>query len=216
MKDYNNLCNVNNFIIRNVKTLKGNEGNNRVFKNIGIISKYYDRTELLVSLKFIIEKIFIQDYSKNQKKLSRFIFLPTHHNLYKEYEILSSFNSYKEVDPDYATCDMIFIKYIEEMRKIKLSQDIDKIIIFCLLYRECTNIEFGKKLNLNSHIEFTATQTAEDIPDIVNYFINFYVDVWNEFFKISLNECLTLCYDFLEWIYINNYTTSRIFEEKNK
>lgn len=96
-----------------------------------------------------------------------------------------------------------------------------KIIIFCLLYRECLNqlkdkLEEEKK-NLPETVilqveqqesEYCLENNAEQMPDICNDFIGSYLETWRDL--VDIEEMKELTFHFCNWIFFNGFTCSLI------
>lgn len=120
-------------------------------------------------------------------------------------------------------CDEVFADYIGFMKLRAKSQYCTKVIIFCLLYRECLNQLKDKlneeKKNLPSSVvllpgaafqdaEYSLYNNGEQMPDICNEFIAGYLEGWGS--AVEAEEMKELTLHFCNWIFFNGYTCSLI------
>jgi hypothetical protein len=94
------------------------------------------------------------------------------------------------------TADEIFAKYIVTMFPQANKEYFLFTAKFVVLFRECINIS---KSDISA--EFTATGTAENVPEFMET---------NEFFGLDLNELIEIIQHFCNWLYENKFTTSRL------
>lgn len=97
--------------------------------------------------------------------------------------------------------DYAFWKYIEYTHSQANRDYFDYVLKFVLLFRECINIE--KKDN------YTTKQSAEIVPDMCNLFISEFMEK-NDFYGLDINELIELIQHFCHWLWLNNYTSSRL------
>jgi len=118
-------------------------------------------------------------------------------------------------------CDEVFASYIEFMKEWSIDQYCNKIITFCLLYRECLNLLKDKleedKKNLPGEVimhveskesEYCLNNNAEQMPDICNEFLTKYLNNWKDI--VDIKEMKELTYHFCQWIFFNGYTCSLV------
>lgn len=123
-------------------------------------------------------------------------------------------------------CDNVFADYlgfILDNSKIEYSK---KVMIFCLLYRECLN-DNATKFEINNeklllfksntgprllnNYEYCLENNAEQIPDISNDFIKeckLKMEIYKGF--ITLKEIIELTLHFCNWVFYNGYSCSLI------
>lgn len=97
--------------------------------------------------------------------------------------------------------DYAFWKYIEYTHSLANRDYFEYVFKFVVLFRECINIE--KKDN------YTMTQSAEIVPDMCNLFISEFMER-NDFYGLDINELIELIQHFCHWLWLNNYTSSRL------
>ena len=118
-------------------------------------------------------------------------------------------------------CDEIFAAYINFIKEKAKQEYCVRVIIFCLLYRECLNkladrLEQEKekvpeKLLMQEDVEeseYCLKNNAEQMPDISNDFIVSCLKDWKDIVDIEEMKELTL--HFCKWIFYYGYTCSLI------
>lgn len=106
--------------------------------------------------------------------------------------------------------DNVFIDYLNKMSLHSNPTYFTKLIIFVTLFREYVNI--AKRDPNNENEEYTASKSAEDVPDLSNEFINEFLepDNTNNHFDFSKEESIDLTQNICHWMYENNFTCSKL------
>ena len=86
-----------------------------------------------------------------------------------------------------------------------------KLIIFVTLFREHVNIALQDKVPNDK--EFTQMVEAEDVPESSNEFITDFLFPNDEDygFEMSKEEAIDLTRNLCNWMYLNNFTCSKLF-----
>ncbi len=104
-------------------------------------------------------------------------------------------------------CDDIFCGYLKEVGAKTNKEYFHFVFKFVILFRECIN-----KLRKNQDKpdeDYTIFQNAETVPDICNDFIIEFMDP-NDYYGLDTNELIEAIQHICFWLYIHNYTTSRL------
>ena len=114
--------------------------------------------------------------------------------------------------------DCVLINYLNKMSIYCNEKYYEKLIIFVTLFREHVNsinhdkVEEGK--------EFTQIREAEDVPESSNEFITDFLFPEDQDFEFGLSkeEAIDLTRNLCNWMYINNFTCSKLFllDKENK
>jgi hypothetical protein len=142
---------------------------------------------------------------------------------FNEYPLLVVLNRKNEKELNFSnTCDQVWVKYLEEISLITNSEYFLFLTKVLVLFRECINkyknIELENSIIiLNEKIpkdvsEFTQFYDCEQVPEICNEFLSDYLEM-NNFFGITddyINELIPLIQHFCYWLFLNNYTSSRL------
>jgi hypothetical protein len=126
-----------------------------------------------------------------------------------------------KIDDEKEVSDIVFMDYLNKMSLHVNPIYFTKLIVFVTLFREYVNIiEFKKKnkdlnndnndLFKNESIEYTSTNSAEDVPDLSNEFINDFLDTDKNLFGFNKEDSIDLTQNFCHWMYENNFTSSKL------
>ena len=87
----------------------------------------------------------------------------------------------------------------------------EKLIIFVTLFREHINIINQDKVENGK--EFSQIIEAEDVPESSNEFITDFLfpDEQEKEFEINKEEAIDLTINICNWMYMNNFTCSKLF-----
>lgn len=133
--------------------------------------------------------------------------------------LCQSFNSENEQspnnsdDPKYSTCDEQFAQYLKEVSNKTNKGYYCFIMKFVTLFRECINnvkkgaVDVTKITNDKS--EYSQLYAAENAPDLCNDFIVEFMEP-NDYYGLDTNELIEAIQHLCYWLYMNNYTTSRL------
>ena len=106
-----------------------------------------------------------------------------------------------------STCDEIFSDYVIKMANYCNPQYFIQLLKFITLFREFANIS-KKDLISNETQEFTELINAEDLPDLSNDFITEFLE--QNQFNIGKSDSIDLTQNFCNWLYDNNFSSSRL------
>ena len=126
-----------------------------------------------------------------------------------------------KIDDEKEVSDIVFMDYLNKMSLHVNPIYFTKLIVFVTLFREYVNIiEYKKKnkdlnndnndLFKNESIEYTSTNSAEDVPDLSNEFINDFLDTDKILFGFNKEDSIDLTQNFCHWMYENNFTSSKL------
>ncbi|MCQ2820867.1 MAG: hypothetical protein MJ252_26715 [archaeon] len=104
--------------------------------------------------------------------------------------------------------DSVFMDYLNKMSLHSNPTYFSKLIVFVTLYREYANI--AKKTQNKNGEEYTAVNSAEDIPDLSNEFINDFLEPERGIFEFTKEEAIDLTQNICHWMYENNFTCSKL------
>lgn len=107
--------------------------------------------------------------------------------------------------------DLVLINYLNKMSVHCNEKYYEKLIVFVTLFREHINIINKDKVK-NSK-EFSEVIDAEDVPESSNEFITdfLYPDEQEKEFNICKEESIDLTINLCNWMYMNNFTCSKLF-----
>ena len=117
----------------------------------------------------------------------------------------------KNIENEKIPTDFVLINYLNKMSNYCNEKYYVKLIIFVTLFREHINIALQDKVPNNK--EFTQMVEAEDVPESSNEFITDFLfpDDKDYEFDFSKDEAIDLTRNLCNWMYINNFTCSKIF-----
>jgi len=150
-------------------------------------------------IKKVIKERKMKEYTKIEDHPFLGKFLNEEHDLNKKIE-----------DEKIAT-DLVLIHYLDKMSIYCNEKYYVKLIIFVTLFREHINIINEDKIEKGK--EFTQYKEAEDVPESSNEFITDFLfpDDKDYEFDFSKDEAIDLTRNLCNWMYINNFTCSKIF-----
>ena len=143
----------------------------------------------------------MKDYSKIEDHPFLGTFLNDSHDINKNYE------------DEKTITDLVLINYLNKMSVYVNEKYYEKLIIFVTLFREHINIINQDKIEKENGKEFTQIKEAEDVPESSNEFITDFLfpdDQENEF-KLDKEEAIDLTRNLCNWMYMNNFTCSKLF-----
>ena len=114
-------------------------------------------------------------------------------------------------DDEKTPIDLVFIDYLNKMSVYCNEKFYEKLIIFVILFREHINLINQDKTEKDK--EFTQDHEAEDVPESSNEFITdfLYPEEQDYEFGLSKNESIDLTRNLCNWMYLNNFTCSKLF-----
>ena len=114
-------------------------------------------------------------------------------------------------DDEKTPIDLVFIDYLNKMSIYCNEKFYEKLIIFVILFREHINLINQDKTEKDK--EFTQDHEAEDVPESSNEFITdfLYPEEQDYEFGLSKNESIDLTRNLCNWMYLNNFTCSKLF-----
>lgn len=107
--------------------------------------------------------------------------------------------------------DLVLIEYLNKMSIYCNPSFYEKLIVFTTLFREHINLINQDKMEENK--EFTQEREAEDVPESSNEFITDFLfpnEQENEF-GLTFSEAIDLTRNICNWMYLNNFTCSKLF-----
>ena len=110
-----------------------------------------------------------------------------------------------------ASTDFVLINYLNKMSLYCNEKYFEKLIIFVTLFREHINLVNQDKVEKDQ--EFTQITEAEDVPESSNEFITDFLFPEDEEHEFGLDkdEAIDLTRNLCNWMYINNFTCSKLF-----
>ena len=117
----------------------------------------------------------------------------------------------KNFDDEKIPTDLVLINYLNKMSVYCNEKYYSKLIIFVTLFREHINIINQDKVEKDQ--EFCQLKEAEDVPESSNEFItDFLFPEDQEYdFGITKDEAIDLTRNLCNWMYLNNFTCSKLF-----
>ena len=117
----------------------------------------------------------------------------------------------KKIEDEKIATDLVLIHYLDKMSIYCNEKYYVKLIIFVTLFREHINIINEDKIEKGK--EFTQYKEAEDVPESSNEFITDFLfpDDKDYEFDFSKDEAIDLTRNLCNWMYINNFTCSKLF-----
>jgi len=107
--------------------------------------------------------------------------------------------------------DIVLMDYLNKMSIYCNEKYYEKLIVFVTLFREHINITNKDKMKDNQ--EFTEVNEAEDAPESSNEFITDFLFPENNEneFGLGKEEAIDLTRNLCNWMYLSNYTCSKLF-----
>lgn len=105
-------------------------------------------------------------------------------------------------------CDNVFMEYLNKMSIHVNAKYFTHLIVFVTLFREYVNQ--NNKNQSNPEMEFTINNSAEDVPELSNDFINDFIEPEVNDFGFPKEEAIDLTQNFCYWMYENNFTCSKL------
>ena len=129
--------------------------------------------------------------------------------LLDKHDVNIKINDEKEIS------DKVFMDYLNKMSLHVNPNYFTTLIIFVTLFREFVNITELKKKNIkeknfNNDVEYTSVNSAEDVPDLSNEFINDFLESDKKLFDFNKEDSIDLTQNFCHWMYENNFTSSKL------
>ena len=129
--------------------------------------------------------------------------------LLDKHDVNIKINDEKEIS------DKVFMDYLNKMSLHVNPNYFTTLIIFVTLFREFVNITELKKKNIkeknfNNDVEYTSVNSAEDVPDLSNEFINDFLETDKKLFDFNKEDSIDLTQNFCHWMYENNFTSSKL------
>ena len=117
----------------------------------------------------------------------------------------------KNLENEKIPTDFVLINYLNKMSNYCNEKYYVKLIIFVTLFREHINIALQDKVPNDK--EFTQMVEAEDVPESSNEFITDFLFPNDEDygFEMSKEEAIDLTRNLCNWMYLNNFTCSKLF-----
>ena len=120
-----------------------------------------------------------------------------------------------KIDDEKEISDKVFMDYLNKMSLHVNPNYFTTLIIFVTLFREFVNITELKKKNIkennfNNDVEYTSVNSAEDVPDLSNEFINDFLETDKKLFDFNKEDSIDLTQNFCHWMYENNFTSSKL------
>ncbi len=117
----------------------------------------------------------------------------------------------KNLENEKIPTDFVLINYLNKMSNYCNEKYYVKLIIFVTLFREHVNIALQDKVPNDK--EFTQMVEAEDVPESSNEFITDFLFPNDEDygFEMSKEEAIDLTRNLCNWMYLNNFTCSKLF-----
>ncbi len=115
------------------------------------------------------------------------------------------------IENEKTVTDLVLINYLNKMSVYCNEKYYEKLIIFVTLFREHINIINQDKVE-NDKV-FSEVKEAEDVPESSNEFITDFLfpeDQESEF-GLSKDEAIDLTRNLCNWMYMNNFTCSKLF-----
>lgn len=143
---------------------------------------------------------------KKEKKMKMYLSIEEHPFLNSLLQDTHDVN--KKIEKEDEISDIVFIDYLNKMSTHVNAEYFTKLIMFVTLFREYVNIA---KKDENEPDEYTKRNSAEDVPDLSNEFINEFLEPEkSEVFGFSKDEAIDLTQNFCHWMYENNFTCSKL------
>ena len=117
----------------------------------------------------------------------------------------------KNIEDEKTATDFVLMNYLDKMSIYCNEKYFEKLIVFVTLFREHINILNKDKFKDK---EFTEEVEAEDIPESSNEFITDFLfpnDDEDFVFDMSKEEAIDLTRNLCNWMYLNNFTCSKLF-----
>jgi hypothetical protein len=129
--------------------------------------------------------------------------------LLDKHDVNIKINDEKEIS------DKVFMDYLNKMSLHVNPNYFTTLIIFVTLFREFVNITELKKKNIkeknfNNDVEYTSVNSAEDVPDLSNEFINDFLETDKKLFDFNKEDSIDLTQNLCHWMYENNFTSSKL------
>ena len=113
------------------------------------------------------------------------------------------------VEDDKKPTDKVLMDYLNKTSALCNEKYFEKIIVFVTLFRENVNMIY----KLEGNEEYTKVKEAEDVPEKSNEFITDFLFPEEEerSFGFNKEESIDLTRNLCNWMYIHNFTCSKLF-----
>ena len=160
----------------------------------------------------IANKAFICIYKENKDSVPKRKM--REYNEIKDHPFLGNFildehNVETVVEDEKKPTDKVLIDYLNNTSGCCNEQYFERLIIFVTLFRE--NINLINKCDGNQ--EYTVVTEAEDVPEKSNEFITDFLfpEEEEKSFGFDKEECIDLTRNLCNWMYMHNFTCSKLF-----
>ena len=162
-----------------------------------------DLNNEVINIKNVVDIVFNNLFVKYGKNFSKIIQEPI------ENPILNYLLNKRELD--LKICDDIICKYLSYIETFTNENYFIFVIKFLILFRECVNVTF-KKHQKYIEKDFTTIENAEILPEQCNEFFSNFLEKY-QFFDFNdddKNELIEIIQHFCFWLFINNFTSSKL------
>jgi hypothetical protein len=122
-----------------------------------------------------------------------------------------SYQSNKNINSDVSSCNSVMCKYLDFVYELTNKNYYKFVVMFVVLFRESINVSFKKKKD-SENKEYCEVKNAENVPEQCNEFFSEFLE-GNNFFDFDenyKNELIEIIQHFCHWLFINNYTKSKL------
>jgi len=150
-----------------------------------------------------IAEIFKQGKMKNYQNVESHPFLGKF--------LLDVHDIHKNIEDEKTPTDLVLMNYLDKMSVYCNEEFYTKLIIFVTLFRE--HINYINKDKIENGNEFSQTKEAEDVPESSNEFITDFLFPNDQDYGLGFtkDEAIDLTRNLCNWMYINNFTCSKLF-----
>lgn len=172
-------------------------------------------------------KTSIANINKCAKRVFKFIYEDNKDNVEKlnmkvydsieKYPFLNNFINEKHdvnlIEDKNENTDKVLLNYLNQRSNICNEKYFEKLIVFVVLFREYVNINY----KLENNEEYTVVKNADDVPEKSNEFINEFLYPEDEeiAFGLEKKEVIKLVINLCDWMFENDFSTSKIFLNSN-
>jgi len=152
----------------------------------------------------VVNVVFEDLYKKHPNNFSKTL------NEAKENPILNYLLNKKEV-LDFKICDDIICSFLDTISVLTNENYFIFVTKFIILFRECVNVNQNKDGKYNDK-EYSSVENAEIFPEQCNEFFSNFLEKY-QFFDFSEDdkaELIEIIQHFCYWLFINNYTKSKL------
>jgi len=142
----------------------------------------------------------------------------TNENIENNTNNINEANQINSNNPDQrqSTCDTAFIGYVKELYEQTNYDYLHFLLKFVVMFRQCINklkrpitSDAQEKIVIDPKNYYTQSNNAEGVPDMCNDFVTEFMEP-KDYFGMDTMELIEIIQHFCHWLFVKNFTTSRL------